>query len=126
MNSQRNIYVEKVDSLPINEHPVELVERKGIGHPDSICDAIMEDTSVQLCREYQKYFGRVLHHNIDKGLLVVGQTTPQLGGGKVVEPMRLIFGDRATYEYRVVNIPIGEIAESTAEHWLRENLIFIR
>ncbi|MFO7972123.1 MAG: methionine adenosyltransferase [Desulfobacterales bacterium] len=63
----------------------------------------MEATSVKLCREYQDRFGHVLHHNIDKGLLVAGQTTPQLGGGKVVEPMRLIFGDRDTYEYRGVN-----------------------
>jgi S-adenosylmethionine synthetase len=119
VNIQRNIYVEKVDSLPINEHSVKLVERKGIGHPDSICDAIMEDTSVQLCREYQKYFGRVLHDNIYKGLLVAGQATPQLGGGKVVGPMRLIFGDRSTYEYRGVKIPIGEIAESAAQRWFR-------
>ena len=125
MNSQRNIYVEKVDALPVQEQPVELVERKGIGHPDSICDAIMEATSVKLCREYQDRFGRVLHHNIDKGLLVAGQTTPQLGGGSVVEPMRLIFGDRGTYEYGGVNIPIGEIAESTARRWLREHLRFV-
>lgn len=125
MNIQRNIYVEKVSCLPIEEQSVELVERKGIGHPDSICDAIMEATSVKLCREYQDRFGRVLHHNIDKGLLVAGQTTPQLGGGNVVEPMRLIFGDRGTYEYRGVNIPIGEIAESTARRWLREHLRFV-
>jgi S-adenosylmethionine synthetase len=125
MKIQRNIYVEKVDGLPIEEQPVELVERKGIGHPDSICDAIMEATSVKLCREYQDRFGRVLHHNIDKGLLVAGQTTPQLGGGKVVEPMRLIFGDRGTYEYRGVNIPLGEIAESVARGWLREHLRFV-
>jgi S-adenosylmethionine synthetase len=125
MNIQRNIYVEKVNGLPIEEQPVELVERKGIGHPDSICDAIMEATSVKLCREYQNRFGRVLHHNIDKGLLVAGQTSPQLGGGKVVEPMRLIFGDRGTYEYQGVNIPIGEIAESVARQWLREHLRFV-
>jgi S-adenosylmethionine synthetase len=58
-------------------------------------------------------------------LLVAGQTTPQLGGGKVVEPMRLIFGDRGTYEYRGVKIPIGEIAESAAQSWFRENLRFV-
>jgi len=56
----------------------------------------MEATSVELCREYQDRFGRILHHNIDKGLLVAGRTTPQLVGGKVAEQMRLIFGDRAT------------------------------
>jgi S-adenosylmethionine synthetase len=125
MKIHRNIYVEKVNSLPIDEQPVELVERKGIGHPDSICDAIMEATSITLCREYQERFGRILHHNFDKGLLVAGRTVPQFGGGKVVEPMRLIFGDRGTYEYLGVNIPIGEIAEFTAQNWLRENLRFV-
>jgi S-adenosylmethionine synthetase len=125
MNIQRNIYVEKVDGLPIEAQPVELVERKGVGHPDSICDAIMEATSIALCREYRERFGRILHHNIDKGLLVAGRTTPQLGGGKVVEPMRLIFGDRGTYEYLGVNIPIGEIAASTARDWFREHLRFV-
>ncbi|MFO7972122.1 MAG: hypothetical protein R6U40_10265 [Desulfobacterales bacterium] len=31
MNIQRNIYVEKIDALSVEEQPVELVERKGIG-----------------------------------------------------------------------------------------------
>jgi S-adenosylmethionine synthetase len=39
--------------------------------------------------------------------------------------MRLIFGDRGTYEYHGVNIPIGEIAESAAQRWLREHLRFV-
>jgi len=125
MNIKRNIYVEKINGPTIEEQPVELVERKGVGHPDSICDAIMEATSVKLCREYQDRFGRILHHNIDKGLLVAGQTAPQLGGGKVIEPMRLIFGDRGTYEYQDVKIPIGEIAESAARRWLRDHLRFV-
>ena len=121
----RNIFVEAVPNLPMEEQPTELVERKGVGHPDSICDAIMDAVSVELCRAYIDRFGRVLHHNIDKGLLVAGGTSPALGGGTVDEPMRLIFGDRATYEYRVVRIPVGEIAEATAKSWLRGNLRFV-
>jgi len=121
----RNIFVEAVPNLPMEEQPTELVERKGVGHPDSICDAIMDAVSVELCRAYIDRFGRVLHHNIDKGLLVAGGTNPALGGGTVDEPMRLIFGDRATYEYRVVRIPVGEIAEATAKSWLRGNLRFV-
>ncbi|MGB9879206.1 MAG: methionine adenosyltransferase, partial [Anaerolineae bacterium] len=65
----RNITVESLDKTPVENQAVELVERKGVGHPDSICDAIMEEVSVSLCREYIKTFGRVVHHNIDKGLL---------------------------------------------------------
>jgi S-adenosylmethionine synthetase len=121
----RNIFVEAVPNLPMEEQPTELVERKGVGHPDSICDAIMDGVSIELCRAYLDRFGRILHHNIDKGLLVAGGTTPALGGGTVDEPMRLIFGDRATYEYQGIRVPVGEIAEATAKSWLRGNLRFV-
>jgi len=121
----RNIFVEAVPNLPMEEQPTELVERKGVGHPDSICDAIMDAVSVELCRAYMDHFGRILHHNIDKGLLVAGGTSPTLGGGTVDEPMRLIFGDRATYEYQGVRVLVGEIAEATAKSWLRGNLRFV-
>jgi S-adenosylmethionine synthetase len=117
--------VEQVPNLPMEEQPTELVERKGVGHPDSICDAVAEAVSVELSRAYRDRFGRVLHHNIDKGLLVAGGATPALGGGVIDEPMRLIFGDRATYEYKGVRIPVGEIAEATAKSWLRGHLRFV-
>ena len=122
---KRNILVEEVPNLPMEEQPTELVERKGVGHPDSICDAVAEAVSVELSRAYGDRFGRVLHHNIDKGLLVAGGATPMLGGGRVDEPMRLIFGDRATYEYKGVKLPVGEIAEATAKSWMRGNLRFV-
>lgn len=121
----RNILVEEVPNLPMEEQPTELVERKGVGHPDSICDAIAEAVSIELSRAYRDRFGKVLHHNIDKGLLVAGGATPRLGGGTVDEPMRLIFGDRATYEYQGVCVPVGEIAEATARSWLRGHLRFV-
>lgn len=121
----RNITIEELHAIPVPEQRVELVERKGVGHPDSICDAIMEAVSVALCREYQATFGRIVHHNIDKGLLVAGRTSPKIGGGTVDEPMRLIFGDRAIYEYGGKTVPVGEIAEATAKAWIRQNLRFV-
>jgi len=121
----RNILLESLQQLPVEEQQVELVERKGVGHPDSICDAIMEAVSVELCRAYLNAFGSIKHHNIDKGLLVAGRTRPRLGGGTVEEPMRLIFGDRAIYEFQGKRIPVGEIAEATAKAWIRGNLRFV-
>jgi len=120
-----NITIEELKQTPVEQQRVELVERKGTGHPDSICDAIMEEVSVALCREYLNTFGRVLHHNIDKGLLVAGRTTPRLGGGTVLEPMRLVFGDRATAEYKGKRIDVGAIAVESAKEWLRQNLRFV-
>jgi len=121
----RNITVESLKATPVEQQAVELVERKGIGHPDTICDSIMEATSVALCREYLNTFGRVVHHNIDKCLLVAGRTSPKLGGGTVEEPMLLVYGDRAIYEIDGKRVPVGDIAVATGEEWFRKNLRFV-
>jgi len=70
-------------------------------------------------------FGRIMHHNIDKGLLVAGITEPKMGGGKVIEPMRLVFGDRAISEWMGKRISVPEIAIETAKRWFRERLRFV-
>jgi S-adenosylmethionine synthetase len=119
------IIIEELNHTPVGKQRVELVERKGTGHPDSICDAIMEQISLALSREYLDTFGRILHHNIDKGLLVAGRTEPRLGGGRVLEPMRLVIGDRATAEYRGKRIDIAAIAEQTTRDWIGKNLRFV-
>jgi len=121
----RNILIEELKSSPVEKQQVELVERKGKGHPDSICDAIMEKVSVALCKEYKNVFGKIAHHNIDKALLVAGKSSPKIGGGTIDEPMRLVFGDRAVYEYKDKKIPVGEIAIETAKSWFREKLRFV-
>lgn len=98
---------------------VEIVERKGLGHPDTICDLVMEQISQALSQAYLKHHGRILHHNCDKGLLVAGQVERRYGGGRVIEPMRLVIGDRATL---VKEFDVAELAVETAKGWLRENL----
>lgn len=125
MKVKRNIIVENLEGRPVFDHEVEIVERKGLGHPDSICDAIMEEISVALSREYLSRFGRVLHHNIDKGLLIAGEADHKLGGGLVVEPMRLIIGDRATFEADGHRVQVESIAVNTAKKWINDNLRFV-
>ncbi|MBI3467465.1 MAG: methionine adenosyltransferase [Planctomycetes bacterium] len=120
-----NVLVEQIQRLTTGQQRIELVERKGKGHPDSICDAIAEEVSLALCREYLAAFGRILHHNTDKAMLVAGQTQPRLGGGQVLEPMRLVIGDRAVSAYQGRRINVGEIAEASARNWLRQNLRFV-
>src|SRR5512139_2077254 len=108
MNGTRvnSVLVEPLRQTPLEQQRFEIVERKGRGHPDSMCDAMAEAVSLGLCREYLAAFGCVLHHNVDKALLVGGQTEPRLGGGAVLEPMRLVLGDRAVDEYRGKPIPV--------------------
>ncbi|MBI1371656.1 MAG: methionine adenosyltransferase [Phycisphaera sp.] len=117
--------VEMTEGPGVGQHHVEVVERKGLGHPDSICDAIAERASVALCREYQQRFGQVLHHNCDKALLLAGQVEHKLGGGRVIEPMSLIIGDRATHVHGSETIDVRGIAEEAARQWIRQNLRFV-
>jgi len=114
--------VEISGNLPVHEQAVEIVERKGTGHPDYICDSVMERISIELCREYMKRFGQVLHHNIDKALLVAGQVEKGFGRGRVIKPMELIIGDRASFGTAKSKVPVVDIARKTVRSWFRENL----
>jgi S-adenosylmethionine synthetase len=93
----RNILVDVLKQTPL-EQKLEIVERKGLGHPGCICDCMMDRISVRLCDEYLKKAGVILHHNIDKSLLAAGESQTQFGGGKILKPMLLIIGDRATFD----------------------------
>jgi S-adenosylmethionine synthetase len=121
----RNIIVEELKQAPTQEQRVEIVERKGIGHPDTICDSIMNKISIELSDFYLKKFGEILHHNIDKGLLAAGETEVKFGGGKVTKPMLLIVGDRATFLVEKIGIPVKDISIESAKKWIKENLRFV-
>jgi S-adenosylmethionine synthetase len=119
------IVVEGFKGMSAIDQKIEIVERKGTGHPDYICDSIMEAISVALSREYRKSFGTILHHNIDKGLLAAGKTAKRFGGGRIIKPMEITIGDRATFSAGGKKIPVKEIAISAAKKWIKDNLRFV-
>jgi S-adenosylmethionine synthetase len=119
------LVVSELRQTPVSEQELEIVERKGLGHPDHICDAVMNEVSISLSREYIKRYGIVMHHNIDKALLAAGAVRRNFGGGEVKRPMLMVFGDRATYEVDGDPVPIDEIAVSTAKKWFKKNLRFV-
>jgi S-adenosylmethionine synthetase len=121
----RNIIVEDLRQTPLEKQRLEIVERKGLGHPDYICDAVMEQISIDLSKEYLKRAGTILHHNVDKSLLAAGEAEPAFNGGKVKQPMLFIFGDRATSEFDGERIDVKEIAIDTAKNWFKKNMRFI-
>jgi len=121
----RNILIDSLKQTPLEEQKLEIVERKGLGHPDFICDAIMDRVSVELSRAYLKEFGVIMHHNADKSLLVAGEAETRFGGGTVRAPMRLIFGDRATFEAEGVRIPVEEISTNAAKEWFKKHFRFV-
>ena len=121
----KNIVVEKLTSESVENQHVEIVERKGLGHPDTICDKIMNQISINLSQEYLKRVGAILHHNTDKSLLAAGDVEYKFGGGTIIKPMLLVLGDRATHIAGDVEIPVNDIAITTAKQWFKENLRFV-
>jgi S-adenosylmethionine synthetase len=121
----RNILVNSLEQVPLEEGKIEVVERKGLGHPDTMCDCIMNEVSVRLSKEYLDKVGDIMHHNIDKSLLAAGEVETRFKGGIVKKPMKLIFGDRATFKIKGIEIPVEDIAIQTAKEWLKENLRFV-
>jgi S-adenosylmethionine synthetase len=73
-----------------------MCEHKGIGHPDTLTDGACEAAACALATAYEDACGRVLHFNLDKGLLVAGRSVPRFGGGVISEPIKLIICGRAT------------------------------
>ncbi|MBU5615011.1 methionine adenosyltransferase [Geomonas azotofigens] len=116
------LVVEEFHGTQVTQQRVEIVERKGTGHPDQICDCIMDSISVALSQAYLSEFGTILHHNIDKGLLAAGRVEMRFGGGEVIEPMELTIGDRATFSLAGKEIPVHDIAVGAAKAWISRNL----
>ncbi|MGM0370876.1 MAG: methionine adenosyltransferase [Halobacteriota archaeon] len=120
--TDRNIRIQSLDRGAVEDQEIEIVERKGIGHPDSICDGIAEAVSRALAQAYLDRVGKVLHYNTDETQLVAGDAAPAFGGGEVVEPIYILIVGRATKRYEGQEIPVDSIALEAARNYLRENL----
>lgn len=120
--TDRNIRVAAIERGPVDDQAVEVVERKGLGHPDSICDGVAEAVSRALARTYIDRFGKVLHYNTDEAQLVAGSAAPAFGGGEVLEPIYLLLVGRATKRYDGERIPVDSIALEAAREYLSETV----
>jgi len=120
-----NIMIDELKQVPLMEQRMEICERKGLGHPDTICDSVMNEISIALSKVYMEKFGAIMHHNVDKSLLAAGETETKFGGGEVKKRMLMVFGDRATFEVGGTEIPVEEITINTTKKWFRENMRFV-
>jgi len=123
--TERNIHVQPSTGDAVEDQSVEIVERKGIGHPDSICDGIAESVSRALAQTYLDRFGTVLHYNTDESQLVAGTAAPAFGGGEVLEPIYLLIVGRATKSYEGERIPAETIALEAARDYLEANFPYL-
>ncbi|GAB6284784.1 MAG: methionine adenosyltransferase [Methanoregula sp.] len=119
---KRNIQIEALDQIPLEKQRIELVERKCLGHPDSLADGIAESISQALCKAYLEEFGAILHHNTDQGEVVAGESAPKFGGGKMIRPIYVLIDGRATKQFEGVTISTDSIAVEAAHTYLHKIL----
>jgi S-adenosylmethionine synthetase len=121
-----SLAIESIGGTPVAHRRMELVERKGLGHPDTICDSVVEAASVALGRLYLERAGVIAHYNIDKALLVAGQCVKRFGSGEVTRPIELIVGDRATDVLDGRPLPVVETVRHAVDEWVAANLPGLR
>ncbi len=122
MSEKKNIYVNGINEVPVPMRAIEVVERKGIGHPDSVADALAEEVSKALCNMYIKEVGHVLHHNTDETQIAAGQAAPAFGGGHVLDPSYILLVGRTTTHIeegkKVKSLPCKPVALAAARKYL--------
>ncbi|RDE11576.1 MAG: hypothetical protein C4K49_11595 [Candidatus Thorarchaeota archaeon] len=120
-----NLEVTKGEGLCVPDRRVEIVERKGKGHPDTLCDKAAEELSIRLSEYYLETFGRVQHHNVDKVLLAGGLSNVRFGCGDVIEPIYILMSGRAVdvvgKDY-TRQVPVGKFAIEHTREWMSKDL----
>lgn len=118
----KNIVVEEIVGTPVEKQRIEIVERKGIGHPDSLADGMAEAISKNLCKEYLKKFDDVLHHNTDECQIVAGSSVSDYGSDKIDVPMYVLLVGRATDEFDGQKVAVDDIAASAAKEYIKKSM----
>jgi S-adenosylmethionine synthetase len=124
----RTLHVESIPDC-VSDLEVEIVERKGIGHPDSMIDGACEAVSIALSKYYLDKFGVIFHHNVDKGLLVGGKSNAVFGGGKVIDPIYILVAGRATdvvpFNGKEHKIPVEKISKEAIASYIEGTMRFL-
>lgn len=124
-----NVKVEKLFGKHIEDVEIEMVERKGAGHPDSMCDNAAEALSRKLSLYYIEHFDTILHHNVDKAALVGGRAVPKFGGGMVMEPIYFALIGRAICDVikdnKLEKVPIHRLAREAITETIEETFRYM-
>lgn len=94
--------------------PFEFVERKGVGHPDTMCDAIAELASRYYSQYFYNKYGRFAHHWFDKVMLVGGESIIGYGKGELIVPYKVIFSGKCVCNFDGEDIPLMDIFKKAA------------
>lgn len=91
---------------------LEIVERKGLGHPDSLADGLANSISISYSKYCLKNFGHVLHHNVDKLYIGGGMFLSKYQKTKMVKPIKVVVNGRFSNKFGKIKIDLKTIQEN--------------
>lgn len=97
----------------------EIVERKGLGHPDTLADALAERMSIAYAKHCVERYGAVLHHNLDKVYIQGGHCKLGLGEFEMTAPVTLVIGGRVSTSFARQTIDHQGLFEHVARQYLQ-------
>lgn len=115
-----DIIIKPYSTPSMEQRRFEMCEHKGIGHPDTMTDAVCEAAACELASLYEREFGQALHFNVDKGLLVAGRSEPRFGGGRILKWPKIIICGRATNPGG--KLDLSSIVSTAARRYLEETI----
>lgn len=104
----------------ISNSDFEIVERKGIGHPDTLSDMIAEEFSNQYSCYCIEHFGSVLNHWSDKVVLSGGVAELDWGTSKIKKPVAVYLFGKAVESVGDEKIPIRNLFIAATEKVIRQ------
>ncbi len=104
--------------LDPNEQPFEIVERKGLGHPDSLADGLADAISIAYSKYCLDRFGVVPHHNLDKVYIGGGHFLRDYGSRTMLAPIQLIVNGRISNSMDGSEIDVQSIQREAASEFL--------
>lgn len=112
------IYVNKKNN--INDTLFEVVEPKGKGHPDNVCDTLAEKISATYSRYCIENYGVILRHMIDKLSILGGGSKVKFGGGEMIAPIKILINGRFTDRFKDEKIDYIAIVIKTIKGYFKE------
>lgn len=105
---------------PAHEAEFEVVERKGIGHPDSMADILAEEFSRRYSRFGLDHLGVVPNHWVDKVALIGAASSVEYGAFTVNKPISAYLFGKLTMAVGETVLPIEEIFRAATDDVLTE------
>lgn len=121
MNTQISIRTD----LNLNLY-TEVIERKGLGHPDTLADELGERLSIAYSNLCLQKFGVILHHNFDKVGLMGGMSEVGFKTGRILSPIRVLINGRASFKFGDEQIEIKKLIRDEVASFFKEKFPHIK